>query len=129
MLQHYVLIKYKQGTSDEHIREFCRRMLALRTTISAIEHLEIGRDILRDARSWDVILIMRFASTEALRTYQKHPEHVGVMAFNQPSVADVASFDKAVKAAAPFRDQKKRNLDSSALTRSSIERSVTVIVG
>jgi hypothetical protein len=93
VLQHYILIKFKKGTSDEHIAEFRRRMLALRTTISGIEHLEIGRDILHDARSWDLILIMRFASTETLRSYQQHPEHLSLMAFNQPSVADVASVD------------------------------------
>jgi len=80
VLQHYVLIKFRKGTSDEHIGEFCRRMLALTTTISGIEHLEIGRDILHDARSWDLILIMRFASTEALRSYQQHPEHLRLMA-------------------------------------------------
>ena len=93
MLQHYVLIKFKTGTSYEHIGEFCKRMLALRTTISDIDHLEIGRDILHDARSWDLILIMRFASIEALRSYQQHPEHLRLMAFNQPSVANVASVD------------------------------------
>ena len=93
MLQHYVLIKFRKGTSDEHVGEFCSRMLALRTTIPGIEHLEIGRDILHDARSWNLILIMRFASTEALRSYQQHPEHLSLMAFNQPSVADVASVD------------------------------------
>jgi len=93
VLQHYILIKFRKGTSDEHIGEFCRRMLALRTTISSIEHLEIGRDILHDARSWDLILIMRFVSTETLRSYQQHPEHLRLMAFNQPSVADVASVD------------------------------------
>lgn len=93
MLEHYILIKFRKGTSDEHIGEFCRRMLALRTTISDIDHLEIGRDILHDARSWDLILIMRFASTEALRRYQQHPKHLSLMAFNQPSVADVASVD------------------------------------
>jgi hypothetical protein len=93
MLRHYIVIKFKQGTSDEHIGEFCRRMLALRATISSIEHLEIGRDILHNARSWDLILIMRFASTEALRSYQQHPEHLALMAFNQPAVADVASVD------------------------------------
>ena len=93
MLHHYVLIKFKTGTSDEHIGEFRRRMLALRTAISGIEHLEIGRDILHDARSWNLILIMRFASTDALRSYQQHPDHLKLMAFNQPSVADVASVD------------------------------------
>ena len=93
MLQHYVLIKYKQGTPGEHIEEFSKRMLALRAILPSIEHLEIGRDILHDARSWDLILIMRFASTEALRGYQQHPEHLKVMAYNQPSVAEVASVD------------------------------------
>jgi hypothetical protein len=93
MLQHYILIRFKKDTSDEHVAEFGRRMLALRNTIPSIEHLEIGRDILHDARSWDLILIMRFASIDALRGYQQHPEHLNVMAFNQPSVADVASLD------------------------------------
>jgi transcriptional regulator NrdR family protein len=93
MLQHYVLIRYEKSVSDEHIAEFCRRMLALRTSIAEIQYLEIGRDIVRDARSWDLILIMRFASVHELRRYQQHPEHQKVMAFNQPFVADVASVD------------------------------------
>lgn len=93
MLQHYILIKYQKGISEEHIAEFRKRMLALQTSIEGIEHLEIGRDILHDARSWDLILIMRFASVDTLRRYQQHPEHQKVMAFNQPFVADVASVD------------------------------------
>ena len=93
MLQHYVLIRYQKSVSDGHIAEFCRRMLALRTSIAGIEYLEIGRDILHDARSWDLILIMHFASVDVLRNYQAHPEHQRVMAFNQPFVADVASVD------------------------------------
>jgi len=93
MLQHYVLIRYDKATSDEHVAEFCRRMLALRPIIDGIESLEIGRDILHDARSWDLILIMRFASIAALRIYQQHPEHQKLMAFNQPFVAAVASVD------------------------------------
>jgi len=93
MLQHYVLIKYRKDVSEEHVAEFCRRMLALRGTIAGIDHLEIGRDILRDGRSWDLILIMRFASVPVLRTYQQHPDHQTLMAFNKPFVADVASVD------------------------------------
>ena len=93
MLQHFVLIRFRKDTSDEHISEFCKKMLALKSVISGIEHLGIGRDILHDARSWDLILIMQFASTEVLRGYQQHPEHLSLMAFNQPFVADVASVD------------------------------------
>ena len=93
MLQHYVLLKYRDGTTDGHIADFCGRMFALRGTISEIQRLEIGRDELHDARSWDLVLIMEFASAEALRAYQRHPEHAAVMAFNDPFVAHVASVD------------------------------------
>ena len=93
MLQHYVFLKYRDGTSDAHVVAFCERMVALRATIDGIQHLEIGRDELHDARSWDLVLIMVFASVEALRAYQRHPEHVAVMAFNDPFVANVASVD------------------------------------
>ena len=93
MLNHYVFIRYASGTSDAHVEEFCRRMEALRAVVPGIEHLEIGRDSLRDRRSWDVLLIMRFASVDALRCYQRHPAHLEVMAFNDPAVDQVGSVD------------------------------------
>jgi|SRR5687767_9357243 hypothetical protein len=93
MLRHYVFLKYRAGTSDAHVAAFCERMQALRSAIDEIRHLEIGRDELHDARSWDLVLIMEFASVDALRTYQRHPDHRAVMAFNDPYVADVASVD------------------------------------
>ena len=96
MLRHYVFLKYREGTSGAHITAFCERMLSLRRAIDGIQHLEIGRDELHDARSWDLVLIMEFASVEALRAYQRHPEHQAVMAFNDPFVGDVASVDFVV---------------------------------
>jgi len=93
MLQHYVFLKYREGTTDGHIAAFCERMFALRGTIGEIQHLEIGRDELHNARSWDLVLIMEFASADALRAYQRHPDHVAVMAFNDPFVANVATVD------------------------------------
>jgi hypothetical protein len=93
MLRHHVFLKYREDTSDAHVTAFCERMLGLRSAIEAIQHLEIGRDELHDARSWDLVLIMEFASVDALRTYQRHPQHVALMAFNDPFVENVASVD------------------------------------
>ena len=93
MLQHYVFLKYRNGTDETHVQSFCERMLALRAAIPEIRHLEIGLDELHDARSWDLVLIMRFESVTALRSYQSHPAHLVVMAFNAPFVASVASVD------------------------------------
>ena len=95
VLQHYVFLKYRDGTTEGHVAAFCERMLALRGTIDGIQRLEVGRDELHDARSWDLVLIMEFTSTEALRAYQRHPDHLAVMAFNDPFVANVASVDFA----------------------------------
>jgi hypothetical protein len=93
MLHHYVFIKYANGTPDAHIEEFCRRMQGLRASVPGIEYLHIGRDVLHEARSWNLILIMRFASVETLRRYQQHPQHLELMAFNQPAVAQVGAVD------------------------------------
>jgi hypothetical protein len=93
MLHHYVSIKYREGTPSEHVEAFCARMLALPSKVDGIERLEIGRDQLHDARSWDLILIMQFQSVSALRAYQQHPEHRAVMQFNDPQVAQIASVD------------------------------------
>jgi hypothetical protein len=93
MLQHHVFIKFVAGTTEAHIEELCSRLLGLRESVPGIEYMQIGRDILQEARSWDLILTLRFASVEALRVYQKHPAHLAVMAFNQPSLADVGAID------------------------------------
>jgi len=93
MLQHYVFLKYREGTGTAHVASFCERMLALRESIDGIRRLEIGRDELHEARSWDLVLIMAFDSVDALRAYQSHPDHVAVMRFNDPFVSDVASVD------------------------------------
>lgn len=93
MLQHHVFIRFVPGTSDAHIAELCSRLLALREAVPGIEHMEIGRDELHEARSWDLMLTMRFASVEALRVYQKHPAHLAVMAFDQPCSAEAGAID------------------------------------
>ena len=49
MLEHYVFLKYQEGTSATHVASFCERMLALQGSIGEIRRLEIGRDELHDA--------------------------------------------------------------------------------
>lgn len=93
MLQHYIFIQYKTGTPATHIELFRHKMLALKNSIKEIQQLEVGIDEIHDERSWDLILIMQFQSIEALRHYQQHPDHVAVMQFNGPHVANVGSLD------------------------------------
>ena len=93
MLRHFVFIRYKPGTTDAHKDEFCRRIRALTASIPEIRSVEVGRDVLKAARSWDVLLAMTFDSREALDVYQVHPTHQQVIAFNNPQVGEVGSVD------------------------------------
>jgi transcriptional regulator NrdR family protein len=93
MIKHFVFIKYKTGTDEKHIEQFCQKIRALSDEINEIEALEVGRDILREARSWDVLLSIQFASIAALRVYQQHPAHQAVMKFNDPFVAEIGAVD------------------------------------
>ncbi len=93
MLNHFVFLKYRNDTPDAHIAEFCQKMLALKDLISEIDHLDIGRDELQEARSWSLLLSMRFRSLDDLRSYQQHPEHIAVMQFNAPYVIEIGALD------------------------------------
>ena len=93
MLRHYILIRYKPETPESHITAFCEQMSALLQEIPELLELEIGRDILHEERSWDLILMMSLESVTTLRRYQAHPAHQAVMRFNGPFVSDVAALD------------------------------------
>lgn len=93
MVRHYVMLKYKETTSADHISEFVEKMLALTGCIDAVESVTIGIDELRESRSWDLILDMSFRCYEDLQTYRAHPDHIAVMQFNDPFVSDIAAVD------------------------------------
>ena len=95
MINHFILLKYKEDTSESHVHDFCRMMYALSNEISEVKELQIGLDIVHDQRSWDLILIMQFDSLADLKAYQVHPAHQEVSKFNQPMVNQVASLDFA----------------------------------
>ena len=93
MLQHFITIKYVADTPSEHRDEFCRRMLALKQSIAEIEQIEIGVDIVAEARSWSLLIKLVVADVDALVRYQQHPDHQAVIKFNAPYVSDVGVID------------------------------------
>lgn len=93
MLKHYILLRYKSGVNEQHINAFCEKARAMQNDIAQIKQLIVGRDILHEARSWDVIMDLTVESIEDLRAYQAHPVHQALMAFNGDLVSDVAAID------------------------------------
>jgi hypothetical protein len=52
---------------------------AMRGQIPGMTSLEVGIDTRRRANSFDVVLICRFDSADALEAYHDHPAHIAVV--------------------------------------------------
>jgi len=76
MITHVVLFKLKDPSSIQKTREV---LMGMDGKIPQIRDLEVGVDVVRSQRSYDLALITRFDSMEDLQAYQVHPVHVEVL--------------------------------------------------
>jgi hypothetical protein len=76
MITHIVF--FKLGDSSlENMSKMKNTLLSMNGKIPQLRHLEVGVDVVRSERSYDLALITRFDSLEDLRDYQEHPFHAG----------------------------------------------------
>lgn len=80
MIKHVVFFKLKDG-SPESVERTAEVLRGLEHKVEQLRSLEIGKDILRSERSYDIALIAVFESLEDLQGYQVHPEHKKVIAY------------------------------------------------
>jgi hypothetical protein len=80
MIVHIVLFKLKDG-SPESVAEAHRVLEGLRGKVPVLRGLEVGADVLRTERSYDLALTATFDSLEDLQAYQVHPAHQEVVAY------------------------------------------------
>jgi hypothetical protein len=80
LITHVVLFKLKDR-SPEAIGKVAQALESLEGTVPVIRSIEVGVDVLRSQRSYDVSLTVRFDSLADLEEYQRHPEHVKVADF------------------------------------------------
>ena len=79
MITHIVLFKLKD-TSAESIRQAQEKLLSMNGRVDMLRHLEVGLDVVRSARSYDIALFTKFDSLDDLQAYQVHPYHGGDVA-------------------------------------------------
>jgi quinol monooxygenase YgiN len=79
MIKHIVFLKFKPDVSADQRQEIIVELRALPTQIDVIREYEVGEDVLKTPRSWDVALIGTYDNLEALKTYNDHPAHVAVV--------------------------------------------------
>jgi len=74
MITHIVFFKLVEA-SPEKVQAVQEMLLSMQGKIPELLHLEVGVDLVRSDRSYDLALVTRFASLGDLQTYQIHPYH------------------------------------------------------
>ncbi len=92
MLTHIVLFKL-HDPSTENITETVARLKALDGAVPTLRSLEVGVDIVRSPRSYDVGLVARFDDRAGLEAYQAHPAHLPVVDYINETMASRVAVD------------------------------------
>ena len=76
MITHIVFFKLTDQT-PENIAKAKDKLLSMAGKIPQLRHLEVGVDMVRSERSYDLALVTKFESLDDLQAYQVHPYHAG----------------------------------------------------
>ena len=79
-LTHIVLFKLQEPTPAV-TSEVMRRLYAMEGKIPELRSIEVGVDVVRSGRSYDVALTTRFDNLAAMQAYQVNPLHLEVLAY------------------------------------------------
>jgi hypothetical protein len=74
MITHIVLFKLADPDAAT-LAALQDRLRGMAGRIPVLRHLEVGMDIIRSDRSYDIALVARFDSLDDLQAYQVHPCH------------------------------------------------------
>jgi hypothetical protein len=78
VLTHVVLFKLHDPARAPEVRE---KLLSMKGKIPDLLDIEVGVDVVRSERSYDVALITKHESLAAMERYQVHPVHEQVIAY------------------------------------------------
>lgn len=71
------VVCFKFGDEDD-IGRVAEMLEGLPPKVPVIRRLEVGRDVVRSARSYDLALTVEVDSLDDLDAYRQHPDHVAV---------------------------------------------------
>lgn len=77
MFTHIVLFRFKDKNEDA-IQKTKDLLLGLKGQIPCLKYIEVGTDVVRSERSYDLALYTKFDSLADMEAYQVHPAHLKV---------------------------------------------------
>ncbi len=93
MITHIVFFKLKDP-SPANIDAAKVKLLSMNGKVDLLRHLEVGADVIRSERSYDLALVTRFDSLADLQAYQVHPYHAGeILPYMKSVCASVVAVD------------------------------------
>lgn len=80
MITHVVLFRLKDR-SEASVKEALAVLRNLDGRVPSLKGLEVGLDLVKSVRSYDIALIARFDDLKGLDEYQNHPAHLEVVKY------------------------------------------------
>lgn len=74
MLTHIVFYRLRDK-SQESLDNLKALFMNMQGRIEQLKSVEVGIDVLHSERSYDLALVTKFDSLDALKAYKAHPEH------------------------------------------------------
>jgi hypothetical protein len=90
MITHIVFFKLKEPT-PENVGAARDKLLSMQGKVQLLRHLEVGVDLVRSERSYDIALYTKLDSMADLQAYQVDPYHGGDVAPYMRSVSSAVA--------------------------------------
>ena len=81
MIDHIVLVKFGESTTQEQLQEVVTRFKALRGKLTGVVDLQAGINFSRKRQGYQVVLSVRFEDQAALEAYGPNEDHQAVAAY------------------------------------------------
>lgn len=92
MLVHIVMFQFKEENKEANLAQVKMMLEALPNKIGTLKSMEVGIDISRSDRAFDLALISMFEDQAGLNEYAMHPEHLEVVSV----IKEVTTLSKVV---------------------------------
>ena len=92
MLVHIVMFQFKEENNEANLERVKEMLEALPSQIDTLRSMEVGIDISRSERSFDLVLVSTFDDQEGLNAYAPHSAHQAVVSV----IKEVTTLSKVV---------------------------------
>lgn len=89
MIKHTVCFKLKDN-SEEMLNKTVQVLCSMEGNVPMLKGIEVGKDFLGSARSYDIILTVTLDNAEALDAYQQDDYHCNVVKKHMHSVIEAS---------------------------------------